>query len=87
MTAAPRKQAWYSSRYSWLLVDMTATRSPGLDAELVAQRVGQAEHPVTVLAERAAVGAVDDRIWPVGERVEAGQEQSVVDELLHGAAG
>jgi hypothetical protein len=30
MTAAPRKQAWYSSRYWWLLVDMTATRSPGL---------------------------------------------------------
>jgi hypothetical protein len=26
---APRKAAWYSSRYWWLLVAMTAKRSPG----------------------------------------------------------
>ena len=54
-----------------------------LHAELVSHRVGQSQHTVTVLLERAVVVAVvePDLVRPA---LEHGDELAMEDELFHG---
>ena len=79
---APRKPAWYSSRYWWLLHDITANRSSRRSTELATHRVGEAQDAVAVLFERGVVVAVVDAD-SVGPSLHGGEELTVEDELFH----
>ena len=57
-----------------------------LDAELRAQRVGEAQDAVTVLSPRAVVIAVVEP-HAVGEAGQRGQDLAVIHELLHTRKG
>ena len=81
---APRKPAWYSSRYSCPFPATTAKRSPRPTPSSVPQGGGKAQHPLEMLTERPVIGPVVVAD-PISGAVRGGEQQPSVHELLHDA--